>query len=292
MKIRVGNLVSLFLDHSVRQGCAESTIRHYRDRLRTFLDAFGDRKAKSIAREEILSHFHTSGAGLSDSTRRSNIVAVERVQKYALQFGHLKKPWIRPGDVQKPRQGQRSKFLTADQTERIVEALRPDARAIYRALRLTAARPGELCGAEIGDLEGSAGEAVLVIRKHKTARKTGRPRRIVLSAEAEQIVRAAIGDRLEGPVFTNRRGKAWTRERLSREFRGVRNALGITTEIVLYCTRHEAATQIVRAVGVAQAQGILGHTDIKTTQRYTHLNDDDLRAAAMALRDVVFGGAV
>ena len=43
--------------------------------------------------------------------------------------------------------------------------------------------------------------------------------------------------------------------------------------------RHTAATYTVKRHGIAKAQMLLGHADIKTTQLYTHLDVEDLRQA-------------
>lgn len=43
-------------------------------------------------------------------------------------------------------------------------------------------------------------------------------------------------------------------------------------------TRHTAATRLVRATGnIKLAQKLLGHTSVKTTTRYAHVNHEDLR---------------
>jgi integrase len=49
--------------------------------------------------------------------------------------------------------------------------------------------------------------------------------------------------------------------------------------------RHTAATRLVRATGnLKAAQKLLGHTELATTSRYSHLTKDDLRAAMEAMR--------
>ncbi|WP_246300891.1 site-specific integrase [Mycoplana rhizolycopersici] len=48
-------------------------------------------------------------------------------------------------------------------------------------------------------------------------------------------------------------------------------------------TRHTAATRALRASNLRVVQNLLGHTDIKTTTKYAHAVDDDLRAALNAI---------
>ena len=54
---------------------------------------------------------------------------------------------------------------------------------------------------------------------------------------------------------------------------------------MLYLTRHEFATRVVKARGIYEAGQALGHSDIKTTQRYAHLDLDDIRRAQEAAFD-------
>ena len=47
-------------------------------------------------------------------------------------------------------------------------------------------------------------------------------------------------------------------------------------------TRHTAATRVLRASNLKVAQKLLGHSDIKTTTKYAHALDDDIRNALNA----------
>ena len=42
---------------------------------------------------------------------------------------------------------------------------------------------------------------------------------------------------------------------------------------------HECGTKICREKGIEYARRLLGHTNISTTQRYLHLDDDELADA-------------
>jgi integrase len=284
--MKVNRLAERFFEHSARS-CKPSSLQGARDRLRLFLKEFGDVKVHKVSRESLIRFLHESAAGLSDSTHRQNIVFCERLQNYGVRFEYLRKPWLKPGDVKKPRMVNRDTLPTLEQTAQILSIMRPDAQPIFRCLRLTGARPGELCGARIEQLEGQPGERVIVLTEHKTARKTGLKRRILLSPAAEAIVVEAIGGRTEGPIFTTARGKAWLRDRLSREYRRCRNHFGISKRVVLYTARHEAASRMIDSgADISEVKVQLGHTDIGTTQRYVHPDEAKVRSSVMRIKDV------
>lgn len=48
-------------------------------------------------------------------------------------------------------------------------------------------------------------------------------------------------------------------------------------QLVLYCNRHTFGTQAVGKVSDIELATLMGHTDVRATQRYVHINTDRLR---------------
>jgi integrase len=74
----------------------------------------------------------------------------------------------------------------------------PAFRLIYTGLSQCGARPGELCRAQISDVDWEKGRITLA--EHKTARKTGKPRVIPIGKNFGQTLQKAIGDRQSGAI--------------------------------------------------------------------------------------------
>ena len=179
--------------------------------------------------------------------------------------------------MEKPRVAQRDRLPTPEETAAILSRSSPEFRLIFSALRQCGARPGELCRATIADIDRAVN--AIVLKDHKTARKTGKPRRIPIGQKLGELIRQAVVDRQAGPIFLSPSGKAWTVPNLSRTYSRLRDMAGLPRDLVLYLARHECGTKICREKGIEYARRLLGHANISTTQRYMHLDDRELAEA-------------
>ncbi len=77
-------------------------------------------------------------------------------------------------------------------------------------------------------------------------------------------------------VFINNHGMRLTRKGMWKKFRNIADRAGLSGKI--HTLRHSFATHMLRAGADLRAvQELLGHSDISTTQIYTHLDKDDLK---------------
>ena len=270
----VSHVTERFLAYCMRHR-SPATVAFYHARLKKFCERFNTRELGTITSLEIDEHLAEAGAGLSDSTRHHDAVALGRLQKFALEYELLDKPVF--GKLEKPRVGQRDRVPTEAETEAILSRASPPFRLIYLALRQCGARPGELCRATIADIDRTAN--AIILREHKTARKTGKPRRIPIGRKLGELLDQAIGTRTEGPIFLSPAGKPWKVGNLSRTYSRLRDLAGLPRDLVLYLARHECGTKICREKGIEYARRLLGHANISTTQRYMHLDDRELADA-------------
>jgi integrase/recombinase XerD len=79
-----------------------------------------------------------------------------------------------------------------------------------------------------------------------------------------------------GKIFLNYRGEPLTRKGMWKRFHAVAEKTGLTARI--HTLRHSFATHLLQGgADLRSVQELLGHTDISTTQIYTHLSRDDLK---------------
>lgn len=279
----IKDLVPLFLEDRGRS-VEPKTLSFYTSRLSGLIRRLGERDIRELTLKDVLEHLRAlneehrkqHSKELSNSTQRHNIVALAQLQQFAIDQGILKDPIFTK--LKKPPVGQRNRLPTDAETAALLKSAGPEFKTIYSALRQCGARPGELCRATIADLDRTEGDAKIILAKHKTAKKTGRPRVIPIGGKLLALILGSIGDRTEGPIFISPRGTAWQVNNLSATYRKLRDKAGLPKDLVLYLARHECGTRLAR-LNLKIAQDTLGHTSITTTQRYIHLQNSELAKA-------------
>jgi len=82
----------------------------------------------------------------------------------------------------------------------------------------------------------------------------------------------------EKHLFLNRRGTGISRKGIWKRFNGIVENAGFASSKV-HALRHSFATHLLKGgADLRSVQELLGHADISTTQIYTHLDKEDLRA--------------
>ncbi len=216
---------------------------------------------------------------------------VNRVLILLRYIFNLARKWGVPGAGENPTAGLktapdvcRERFLAREEVERLLSALEADenrvaARAI-KLLLLTGARRNEVTQARWEHVNWEK-RTLLVPRA-----KSGRPRSVHLNSAAIELLRST--ERMDGNPFifpspvTGRPSPSlhfpWWR---------IRERAGLL-DVRLHDLRHSFASFLVnQGVSLYVVQGLLGHTQARTTQRYAHLANDTLADAAEVVRDVI-----
>ena len=117
--------------------------------------------------------------------------------------------------------------------------------------------------------------------------KGDKERLIPLGEEAEYWLRRYLADvrpflvkpgKRDPHLFLNNRGEGLSRKGMWKRFKEI--ALRAQVEGKIHTLRHSFATHLLRGgADLRSVQELLGHSDISTTQIYTHLNRKDLAEA-------------
>lgn len=252
----------------------ESLIKGDIQRLRTQI-ATGESKTKRKGRKRGL--IKVIGG---DGTATRTIRLFSSILSYAVDTGVIERNpalgiKLAPG-------GQRHRYLSPEELRRLGEVLdRPASSAtagtaaiIIRLLILSGARRGEIEGLKWSEVDFQFG----MLRKETS--KTG-AKIIPLARAALEILdeqrQWSSGNQIW--VFPAQRGDGHF-DGLSKEWQRIRKAAGIE-DVRVHDLRHTfASIGAGGGVGLPLIGGILGHRQASTTQRYAHLADTPLRAAA------------
>jgi integrase len=159
-------------------------------------------------------------------------------------------------------------FLTREQRQAIYKAGRGKPfKRFLTALGQTGCRPGEVAAVTAADVD--LDEGVWVLKKHKTGKKTGKPRVVYLTDAMVELTRELVAANPTGPLFLNQDRKPWTRQAIRCRFRNLRKKFPAFGHFTAYSFRRAYVTDALeRGVDVAQVAELVGHTSTEMVMRF------------------------
>jgi len=179
------------------------------------------------------------------------------------------------------------KFLTVDDAFQLLDAVKGENdldlrdRAVLEVFYSTGIRVSELVGLDWADIDVQLG-IVRVVGKGSKERIV--PIGVVaikaLESYADSVrLQWQVPCRGESPVFLNHRGRRITTRSVARIVEKHLKLAGIQIKMGPHGLRHSFATHLLNGgADLRVIQELLGHVSLSTTQRYTHLNLDQLTA--------------
>ena len=250
------------------------------------LPRFGKRYMDEITRQDIVKmHADRKASGAASGSANRLLIMMRYIFNLTLK-------WEVPGIKANPCKGiplmeenrEPERYLSADEAkvlyEHLLESDNKMLRYVIPMLILTGARKREVLDARWEDFDFERKSW----RIHTT--KLGRPRHVPLSDGAVSILQS-----------TPRYGKcewAFPNPKTLKPYVSIyyswntaRNAAGLP-DVKCHSLRHSYASFLVNAGRTLyEVQHLLGHTQVKTTQRYSHLTKDTLLDASNAVTRAV-----
>jgi integrase/recombinase XerD len=225
---------------------------------------------------------HQSQQGLSSETMARRISSVRGFYKYLLLDGVIKQS---PAEelVQPRRAKQLPKYLSEDEVVKLIETVNTRTeegmrdRAMLELLYATGLRVSELVNLNTAEID-------LVRALLKCSGKGNKQRLIPIGRDAVHALHKYLdirflicGGKTSAYLFVKGGGKGLTRQDVWKILKRYANETGIKNANP-HSWRHSFATHLTqRGADSRTVQALLGHSDLSTTQVYTHLSKSNLR---------------
>ena len=275
-------LLDQFLDGIwLESGLSANTLAAYRTDLLAFQIWLAKKglTLEQVTRADLLAYLAANvRAGLSPRSSARHLSTLRRFYRYLLIQGSTQ---VDPtADVRSPVMGRPlPKNISEQGVEKLLStpprdtALGSRDRAMLETMYASGLRVSELVGLTLNELDLTTG-LVRVIGKG------GRERIVPLGEEASESLREYLGQarsdilkaQLTDAVFVTRRGGPMTRQAFWQLIKRYAQQAGIGAEFSPHSLRHAFATHLLNhGADLRTVQMLLGHTDLSTTQIYTHV---------------------
>lgn len=281
LDVPIGNLADEFLDH-IQASRKATTHANYRYCLLRALRIVGPKTRVADLGKLHLAKIEQKLTGkYSPSTVRDTIQTLQTVFSWAIKHDLLTENPL--AGYQKPAGRSRTRIVTKDEFNKLFGGTDARFRDVLTALRHTGCRPIEVRTLvwDWVDLD----EGLWILKDHKTItrQRNPLPRLIPLSDEVLSLCKRLAERRHSATdrVFLNAHGKPYSKNGMCQKMARLRERVGIEPkageQLVLYSARHTFGTNANGRVSDIELATLMGHTDVRTTQRYVHINTDRLR---------------
>ncbi len=272
----------IFLDYlEVEKGLARNSIAAYRSDLRHFGHWLSDRKVplEAVERLTIVKYFQSlRAAGVSARSVARALAAIRGLFRFLVAERHLRADPTE--NIENPKLWSTlPKSLVPQEVDALLRAPQRDTaaglrdRAMLELLYATGLRVSELIRVRLDDLVLDAGFL-------RTMGKGSKERIVPFGDSARTAMleyieggRRDLDTTGDGHLFLSVRGRPMTRQAFWMKIVRYAREAGITTHISPHVLRHAFATHLLEnGADLRSVQMMLGHSDISTTQIYTHVS--------------------
>lgn len=271
-----------FLEHLKLKAYSDSTVRTYRNEFIQLLQVLGEIEVSRLEPEHLKRYLlYCVNQGLSENTLHSRLNALKfyfeqvlKREKFFWEIPRPKKKIILP------------KVLGEDELARLFAALE---NLKHKAMLFTAYSAGlrvsEISALKLKHIDSGRMQIFIENAKGKKDRVVG------LSPVLLDILRAYIKNYKPRPkeyLFESEQtGTSYPTRTIQKIFQSAREKAGIQKEVGIHSLRHSFATHLLeKGTDIRYIKDLLGHFNIKTTERYLHVSKQALINIGSPLDDL------
>ena len=281
-------LIETFLDSLwLEKNLSQNTLESYKNDLNKFRN-FLEKNNKSVLKADhflILSFLSfLLDKGFSSKTVSRNISSLKSFFKYLISVEHIKiNPML---NIDAPKSGLfLPTTLTVEETQQILDApneLRPIEmrdKAMLYTLYATGMRISELISLNMHNVDLTRGSVQVI-------GKGGKERLIPLTNDAIAMIKKYVSnarDKLSkgkdhNNIFVSTHGKQISRHSFWHRIKAYLKKVDVKKQVHPHTLRHAFATHMLNnGADLRSVQLLLGHSDLATTQIYTHVAQAEVK---------------
>ena len=269
----------------VEKGLSSQTWSSYLEDLQAFFNYFDDKKTTDDLLETDLYEFlkYELSIGHSVST------ALRRLSSTKNFYLFLKKDGYFNGNIPDIETPKKPKHLPNCLSEDEVEALlnAPDItspsglrdKAMLETMYSSGLRVSELLSLEKGQVNLAKGVITVFGKGAKERKVPVSDYAIEFIKQYIKEVRNKSDNKASKYLFLSKKGEPISRVYFFKQVKKYSELAGITTNVSPHTLRHSFATHLLNhGAQLRIVQGMLGHTNIATTQIYTHVSSEKLKS--------------
>ena len=270
---------------SVEKGLSRQTWNSYLEDLQSFFNYFNNKKTTDDLMESDLYEYlkYELSIGHSVST------ALRRLSSTRSFYLFLKKEGLYEGNIPDIETPKKPKHLPNCLSEEEVEALlnAPDLtsqsglrdKAMLETMYSSGLRVSELLNLEKGQVNLSKGIITVFGKGAKERKVPIADYAIEYIKQYIKEVRNKSDSKGSKYLFLSKKGEPLSRVYFFKQVRKYSELAGIKTTVSPHTLRHSFATHLLNhGAQLRIVQGMLGHTNIATTQIYTHVSSEKLKS--------------
>lgn len=279
-----------YLDYlKVEKGLSPNTLAAYGTDLSLFYKFLSKKKIASLEKiiaAQILDYLVSlSDASMKARSISRRLITLRGFFRFLLKEEIIKKDPTALMEI--PKGGRKlPNFLTLEEVDKILNLIAQETpegirnRTMLEVLYATGLRVSELVSLSVDDLNLQKGFL-------KTYGKGSKERIVPIGQSASKFLQDYLTSSRESlrkgratqALFLTRRGRGMTRQMFWNIIKSSTHRAGIKKEVSPHTLRHSFATHLIQGgADLRSVQTMLGHSDISTTQIYTHLNLKHLKS--------------
>jgi len=286
----MNELIEQFLSYiSVERGMADNTLSSYKRDLRKFSDFLKSKKTETIDKvsRQMINSFMMAERerGLASNSVSRELACIKSFFKFLLKENIIKDDAA--NIIESPKLWKKLPFtLSVEEVGTLLNA--PNVRdpmeardkACLELMYATGMRVSELVNLKMDDINMGVGFV-------KCFGKGSKERIVPFGKKAEESIRRYLEKsrpqflkkNISNSLFLTRLGKPMSRQTFWKIIKRYAKIAKIKKKVTPHSLRHSFATHILeRGADLRIVQEMLGHSDISTTQIYTHVSKDRLKS--------------